>query len=120
MTPTQRSLQKLRAAGYLVAVVEKWNPYAHCRQDLFGFIDLIAINGDETLAVQTTSGDHVAERLEKIRNTPAATTWLESSTRKIVVHGWRKAGARGKRKLWQCREVGVDRKNKGIFFNPMS
>jgi len=28
MTPTQRSLAKLRAEGWLVAVVERWNPYA--------------------------------------------------------------------------------------------
>lgn len=64
MTPTQRSLCKLRADGWLVAVVERWNPYARVRQDLFGFADLLAIKGNEVLAVQTTSGDHVAHRLQ--------------------------------------------------------
>ncbi|MBI4659040.1 MAG: hypothetical protein HY735_09365, partial [Verrucomicrobia bacterium] len=74
----------------LVAVVERWNPYAWVRQDLFGFADLLAIRGNETLAVQTTSGNNVAARLDKIRATHAAALWLEAPTRKIVVHGWRK------------------------------
>lgn len=111
-SPTKRSLAKLRAEGWLVAVVERWNPYAKVRQDLFGFIDLLAIRGDETLAVQTTSGAHVAERFEKIRNTDAghaARLWLASPNRKIVIHGWRKVGPRGKRKTWECRELPVIR-----------
>lgn len=107
MTPTQRSLKELRQRGYLVAVVERWNQYARVRQDLFGFIDLLAIRGDETLAVQTTSGANVAARVEKIKTTQAADVWLESLSRKIVVHGWRKVGAAGKRKLWDLREVEV-------------
>ena len=111
-SPTQRSLKKLRGEGYLVAIVERWNPYAKIRQDLFGFVDLLAIRGDVTLAVQTTSGDHVANRIEKIRGTQAAGVWLESPNRKIVVHGWRKIGARGKRKLWECREESVTLENK--------
>ena len=104
-SPTSRSLAKLRKEGWLVAVVERWNPYAKIRQDLFGFIDLVAIKGDITLAVQCTSGDNVSARITKIQSLQAAATWLESSTRNIVVHGWRKVGARGERKLWDCREV---------------
>ena len=105
MTPTSRSLEKLRAAGWLVAVVERWNPWAKCRQDLFGFADLLAVKGNTTLAVQTTNGANVAARLDKIRGTQAAALWLESPSRAIVVHGWRKTGPRGKRKTWQCREI---------------
>lgn len=111
-SPTQRSLAKLRADGWLVAVVERWNPYAKVRQDLFGFIDLLAIKGNETLAVQTTSGSNVAARFEKIRNTSAghaAGLWLASPNRRLVIHGWRKAGPRGKRKVWECRELPVIR-----------
>lgn len=115
MTPTQRSLAKLRAAGWLVAVVERWNPYARIRQDLFGFVDLLAVRGNETLAVQTTCGSNVADRLAKILATQAAALWLESPSRTIVVHGWAKRGARGKRKTWTCREVNVPR---GTVPNP--
>lgn len=100
---THRTLKKLRDEGWLAAVVEKWNPHVRIRQDLWGFMDVIAIRGDESLAVQCTSGDHVSNRINKIRQHPNAAIWAASDTRKIVVHGWRKVGARGKRKLWECR-----------------
>lgn len=105
MSPVQRSLRKLREEGWLAAVVERWNPHAHVRQDLFGFADLLAIRGGETLAVQTTTAGHVANRLEKLRGLPAVAVWLQSPARRIVVHGWAKRGARGRRKTWACREV---------------
>lgn len=107
-SPTQRSLAMLREEGWTVAITERWNPFAKIRQDLFGFIDLLAFRGNVVLAVQTTSGDHVAERIAKIRTLQAAALWLESHNRKIVVHGWRKVGERGKRKLWDCRRVSIE------------
>ncbi|MFZ9649512.1 MAG: hypothetical protein ACO29C_05430, partial [Fluviibacter sp.] len=69
MTPTQRSLAYLRDEGYLVAIVEHWNPFARIRQDLFGFIDLLAIRRDETLAVQVTASG-VSARVKKIEASP--------------------------------------------------
>jgi hypothetical protein len=104
MTPTQRSLAKLRREGWFVAITERWNPFSKTRQDLFGFIDLLAIRGDEALAVQTTSGSNVAARISKILALQAFALWA-SPTRKTVIHGWRKVGPRGKRKVWECREV---------------
>lgn len=105
MSPTQRSLKELRKRGYTVGITEHWNQYAKIRQDLFGFVDLLCFKGNETLAVQTTSGDNVSKRIHKIEQIPAAALWLESPYRQIVVHGWRKVGARGQRKLWELREV---------------
>lgn len=104
MSPTQRSLAKLRREGWLVAIVEKYNAFIKRRIDLWGFGDLLAIRGDQCLIVQTTSGAHVSERLTKIRFIPAAEEWIKSPNRKIVVHGWSKRGPRGKRKTWDCRE----------------
>ena len=103
-SPTQRSKAKLQREGYTVAITERWNSFTRTRQDLFGFIDLIALRGNETLAVQTTSGSNVSARIDKIKSLQSARVWLESNSRRIVVHGWRKVGARGKRKLWDCRE----------------
>lgn len=97
----------LRAEGWLVAVVEKWNVHAKVRQNLFGFADLLAIKDGTTLAVQTTSGSNMSHRIHKITANVAATLWLRSPYRQIVVHGWRKCGARGKRKIWQCKVVSV-------------
>lgn len=107
VSPTQRSLKALRDAGYDAAVVEKWNPHARIRQDLFNVFDLVAITPVGILAVQVTSGSHVAERVAKIMATPAAKRWLRAGGM-IEVHGWRKAGARGKRKKWECRTVVIE------------
>jgi hypothetical protein len=108
MTPTQRSLAKLRSEGFLVAVVEHWNSFVRRRQDLFGFADLLAVRGDLALLVQTTTGSNAAARVEKIRECAAAQYWLASPNRKITVHGWSKRGERGKRKLWTCREIQIE------------
>ncbi len=102
MTPTQRSKSHLEACGFTVAIVEKWNPHARIRQDLFGFIDLLALREGETVAVQTTSGSNVAARVDKItshENLPH----VRKAGWRIVVHGWRKA-ANGK---WTLREVDI-------------
>ena len=91
MTPTQRSLAYLREEGYLVAIVEHWNPFARIRQDLFGFIDLLAIRRDETLAVQVTASG-VSSRVKKIEASPHLGRVREAGW-KIFVHGWRKNAA---------------------------
>lgn len=97
MTPTQRSLAALRQAGYLPAVVERWNPHARIRQDLWGFADILAIRENEVLAVQVTSGSNVAARIRKItehENLPA----VRKAGIRVEVHGWRKLKAG-----WACR-----------------
>lgn len=108
MSPTQRSLAKLRKDGWpFVEVTERWVPGANIRKDLFGFCDVLGIRGDISLAVQTTSGPNVAARMTKIETLPSVVHWLSSTSRRIVIHGWRKVGPRGKRKLWECRECEV-------------
>ena len=88
MTPTQRSLAHLREEGYTVAIVERWNPHARIRQDLFGFIDLLAIRKGETLAVQVTSTG-VSSRIKKIMESDYLPKVRDAGWR-IIVHGWRK------------------------------
>ena len=83
MTPTQRSLAYLREQGYTVAIVERWNPFARIRQDLFGFVDLLAIRKGETLAVQTTS-TNVSERIKKIQDSEYLPKITPSGTRHVV------------------------------------
>lgn len=106
-SPTQRSLALLRKTWPLVQVTERWNQFAKVRQDLFGFVDCLAVGGDTVLAVQTTSGDNVSARLHKMETLPSVVHWLSSPSRRIVIHGWSKRGGAGKRKLWTCREVEV-------------
>jgi hypothetical protein len=100
-SPTRRSLEHLRKSGAdLVAVVERWNPHAKIRQDLFGCVDVLAIHGETTIAVQATSGSNVASRVTKLTESPALPVMRAAGWR-ILVHGWRKA-ANGR---WVLREV---------------
>ena len=99
-TPTTRSLAHLRKTHALVAVVERWNPHVGIRQDLWTFIDIIAVGNGETVAVQTTSGSNVAARVKKITDADALPHLREAGWR-ILVHGWTKR-ANGK---YELREV---------------
>lgn len=99
MSPTQRTLQHLREAGYpLVQVVERWNAYARVRQDLFGIIDVVAVGAD-IVGVQVTSASNVSKRIAKITES-AALPILRQAGMRVLVHGWAKRKGR-----WRLREV---------------
>lgn len=105
-SPTQRSLEHARRQGWTAGVVERWNPHARIRQDLFGFVDVIVLDGEPgALAVQATSASNHASRVRKIREqcAEAAQAWLGSGGR-IQVWSWRK-GANGR---WILRAEAVD------------
>lgn len=111
-SPTQRSLKLLRDQGWTVDITEHWvslhrKPGSKgprgVRRDLFGCIDLVALRHGELAGIQTTSGPGSA-RIAKIKAEPRMVTWLEAGGT-LYVHGWAKRGARGKRKLWDCRVI---------------
>lgn len=106
-SPTQRSVAALRAEGWHVEVVERWNAHARVRQDLLGCADLLALRpGAPPLLVQVTTGDHVAARLAKCHGEPRLRLWLQAGGA-FAVHGWRLAGPAGARKRWALRAVPV-------------
>lgn len=88
MTPTQRSLAKMREHGYLCEVTERWNPFAKIRQDLYGFIDILCV-GEDIVGVQTTTKENMKARIDKIANHDNYPAVIASGIR-IVVHGWYK------------------------------
>ena len=92
-SPTKLTLRHLREQGYTCEVVEVWNPHARIRQDLFGIIDVLALKGDETLAVQTTSAKNVPARVRKIAESEHIAAIREAGWR-IHVHGWEKVDHR--------------------------
>lgn len=100
-SPTQRSLALLRDRGYTAAVVERWNPFAKIRQDLFGCIDVVAVGNGETVGVQACHYSDVSKRAEKIANADAITA-IRSAGWRVVVMGWHKVKGR-----WAVREVDV-------------
>jgi hypothetical protein len=100
MTPTARSLDLLRKDGWHAQVVERYLAFARVRQDLFGFIDLVAIKeGEPLLAVQATSTSNLASRVNKALESPLLRVWLSTGAR-FECWGWSLKGAAGKRKLW--------------------
>lgn len=102
LTPTQLSLRHLRADGWTAEVVERRVPFQNVTQDLFGFIDILAVRGADTLAVQTTSAANVASRVKKIALCQHVGAVREAGWA-IFVHGWSKKNGR-----WQLtREVNV-------------
>ncbi len=99
MTPSARSVKALTDDGYLVWNVERWLPWCKKRIDLYGFIDLLAIRGEEILGIQATSDSNVSSRVNKITDHENLAAVRKAGIR-IEVHGWRKKG-----KEWICRKV---------------
>ena len=104
ISPTQRSLALLRKDGWTVDVTERWIPGMNVRKDFLGFVDLIALRGGETLAVQATSdnGGNMAARVAKIKASPNLPIVLAAGWA-VCVLGWRKKANR-----WIVRRVNVE------------
>lgn len=93
LSPTQLTLRHLRKDGWQAEVVEHWNPHARRRVDLFGFVDVLAVGEQGTIAVQATTAANVSSRVKKInehenRDKVLAAGW------KVVVYGWEKRKGR--------------------------
>lgn len=100
MTPTQRTLQRLRKLGITCEVVERWLPRVMVRKDLLGVIDIIALDGG-ILGIQATSGTNISSRMRKAEAEPRLAKWLASGGR-FEVWGWKQ---NKKSKRWSVRRV---------------
>lgn len=107
---SQLSIQMLKTRGYDVDIAERYNSITRQKNDLFGFVDLVAIGNTlatqgDILFVQTTSYAHAATRQKKMLEIPLL-TWIHLAGIKVLVHGWRKRAKPGEKveKLW-CREL---------------
>ena len=106
-SPTSRSLDLARSQGWTAGVVEKWNMHARIRQDLFGVIDIVALDDNQgVLAIQACAGSGASARLKKSLAEPRLKIWLERGSR-FEVWAWAKRGPRGKAKRWSVRKVVV-------------
>ena len=86
-SPTSRTLELFRDAGYQIEVVESFNAYTKRKKDFFGFADMIAFGEREVIAVQATSGSNHANRVKKICANPFAYAWQKSG-HLITVVSW--------------------------------
>jgi hypothetical protein len=107
-SPTARTLAFARKRGWDIGVVEQRIPRTFITRDLFGFIDLVAMDDQPgLLAIQATSdnGGNAAARCAKIvddEHRPAAVRWLSSGLR-LEVWAFGKRGAAGTAKRWRLR-----------------
>jgi len=100
-SPTARSLKVMRERGYYCEVVERFNSFTKTRKDFAGIIDILCLGDGEIIGVQATSDDNVSHRVTKIAEAEH-TAAVRKAGIGILIHGWRKKGAR-----WQLREVDV-------------
>jgi hypothetical protein len=103
VTPTARPLALMRRSGYLAAVVERWIPRINRRRDLFGCFDVLAVHPvrQEIALIQTTTADHLAHRLAKVKAIPELPGLLAAGCH-VQVHGWQRQGTG-----WRVKIVAV-------------
>jgi len=92
MTPSERTLKALRDRGCVVGRVEQFNPFSGHREDLFGFLDYVALDvpAQEIVGVQSTGTAFAAHRRKIVEDRKdQAIAWLTCGG-KIELWGWRK------------------------------
>jgi len=105
LSSLQRTLGRLREQAACVDKAEKFipfpKPHGH-REDLFGFIDIIAIRHDCIVAVQACMGSSRKEHTRKILENEYALAWAKTGN-PIELWSWRKLKAvrGGKRMYWE-------------------
>jgi hypothetical protein len=89
VSPTELSLREAKKRGWTCAIVERWNPYAKIRQDLFGIIDILCLTSNGVVGIQATSYSNISSRVNKIADCPHL-PMLRTAGVLIHVWGWRK------------------------------
>ena len=107
ITPTQRTLKKLRDDGYTAGIVERFISIPGSfgkRIDLFNIIDIIAIKKGEIWGVQSC-GQAFADHDKKILEHENSPKWIEAGGILLLI-GWRKLKKvrGGKAMIWVPRE----------------
>lgn len=111
LSPTQRTLQAMRRRGLNAAVVEKWNQHVGphgIRQDLFGIIDVIALDHQTgVIGIQSCAGSGFSAHWKKLTEERAQETsdWLNTPGCTLELWGWRKVKLHrgGKAERWEPR-----------------
>lgn len=99
-SPTSRTLAWCRGRGWTAQVVEKWIAQARRRIDLWGWIDVLVLDGlPGVLGIQATTTQNLPARVQKALETDHLVKFLTAGNR-AEFWGWAQRGPRGKRKLW--------------------
>lgn len=107
MSPTQRTMSELKKMGRHAAIVERWDSYAKCRRDMWGFIDIIVLDKSRGVGAIQSCGNSFSAHWHKITEEKAqeVTDWLETPGTFLELWSWRKLVKKrgGKAMIWQPR-----------------
>lgn len=111
MSPTQRTIRELKNLGRRCGIVERFNAHvgpAGIRQDLFGIIDVVALDPQQgVVGIQCCAGSGFRAHLEKILVEHAQETedWLTTPGTSLELWAWRKLKKvrGGKAMVWRPR-----------------
>ena len=123
LSPTQRTLRALRERGLVCAIVEKFNPYVGphgIRQDLFGIIDVLALDPQVgVIGVQSTGQDFAGHKRKLLEERHQETVdWLSTPGTSLELWGWRKVKLRrgSKAMRWRPRVAVITFDGDNIIF----
>ncbi len=109
-SPTQRTIRELKNQGRRCAIVEKFNAFVGphgVRQDLFGIIDVIALDPERGVVGVQSCGQAFAAHERKFLEERAqeCVDWLSTPGTVLELWGWRKVklARGGKAMRWQPR-----------------
>lgn len=112
-TPTSRTLAYCKNQDWACGVVERFSPFSNTRHDLFGCIDMIALDDRPgVLGIQATSTPNVSARVKKSMDQKELLTFLMKGNR-FQVWGWkgyrvkRKDGQWKKNKEWRLKRIEI-------------
>ncbi len=95
LSATQRTLRALRDRGLVCAIVEKYNAYVGphgIRQDLFGIIDVVALDPQKGVIGIQSCGTGFSEHHRKLteERSQECIDWLSTPGCSLELWGWRK------------------------------
>ncbi|KKN37418.1 hypothetical protein LCGC14_0763660 [marine sediment metagenome] len=126
MTPTQRTLARLKKDGMTCGIVEKWIQFGPnhpmrrpgfsmpgIRKDFLDIIDIIAFNDTETWGVQSCAGSGFAAHWRKLTvdRVEESQGWVACPSRRLFIYAWRKLKVKrgGKAMRWEARIEEINR-----------
>ena len=121
ISPTQRTLKANKNLGRKCGIVERWQQYGGkfgVRQDLFGFIDIIAIDEFECIVGIQSTGQDFSGHIKKIMNLEEIVKeWLHHAP--LELWSWRKVKKvrGGKAMIWKSKvaDFYIDSNDKVVY-----
>ena len=117
LSPTQRTIRALKEQGVICAVVERFNPHVGehgIRQDLFGIIDIIALDPIRGVVGIQACSQSSASHLRKLKEEKSqeCIDWLSTPGTKLEVWCWRKLKLKrgGKAMRWTPKITELSKK----------